>query len=76
MKAEEGRRRLAKYAFIECMKNIEYQKEKERIALRDFFAGCALIVIYGHESYRRAGNHTIATDAYELADDMMEEREK
>jgi len=76
MKAEEGRRRLAKYAFIECMKNIEYQKEKERIALRDFFAGCALVVLYSHEEYRRQGNNRMASDAFELADAMMKEREK
>ena len=80
MKAEEGRRRLAKYAFIECMKNIEYQKEKERIALRDFFAGCTLIM-FGPPSFADPLRDLTAEDArairaYDQADAMMKEREK
>ena len=46
------------------------------ITLRDFFAGCALVVLYSHEEYRRQGNNRMASDAFDLADDMMEEREK
>ena len=77
---EKDRNLLAKHAFVECMKNIEYKKERERIKLRDFFAGCALIMFgpptYADPSKKLSAEDTRAIRAYKQSDAMMEEREK
>jgi len=57
-----------------------FVKERERIDLRDFFAGCALI---NDKGQRMSSNGPIwlseerrVKEAYEMADAMMREREK